>query len=424
MGIDPIAGFGQDYQLDSDLIRVLHSQNLYVLHQACHHLADGSMHWKSVVDLGLVDPMTAKWNMYISRLMEFGIILSQDEDVLRWGFNSNDGSVTAKLAYFYQMDNVIDGGGHKLFEKIRYLQCGSKIRCFLWLALNNRIMTWSNLSRRGIHGPGRCVFCLSQNEDVDHLFVQCLCFGRLWDLLPSLLGFHFTWSRLPLVKFFRNWLVAHIFDPALLGVTVWELWKARNGIIFRDCHVTLPILATRIAGYFNTNCIASIPPRRRIVPHVEFDYCLPIGYFDGAAQNGICGAVGVLKVDLHVYYYFQFGAGRSSNMRSELLALWGLLFLATSLDLHRLCIFGDSQVIINWANGKCGLSSLVLCGWMNRVHSLISRFHELSFSHIYREFNSEVDKLSKLALGDMAGSILVQKFCDGTLARLFNLDIV
>ena len=43
----------------------------------------------------------------------------------------------------------------------------------LWLTVNNKLLTWDNLQRRGWIGPNRCALCYSDEEVVSHLFNLC-----------------------------------------------------------------------------------------------------------------------------------------------------------------------------------------------------------------------------------------------------------
>jgi hypothetical protein len=43
----------------------------------------------------------------------------------------------------------------------------------LWLALNNKLLTWDNGLKRGWCGPNRCALYKSNDESVSHLFVTC-----------------------------------------------------------------------------------------------------------------------------------------------------------------------------------------------------------------------------------------------------------
>jgi zinc-binding in reverse transcriptase len=47
-----------------------------------------------------------------------------------------------------------------------------KVRCFVWLVIQNKILTTNNLCRKSWVGPLACVF-YSVNETVNHLFLTC-----------------------------------------------------------------------------------------------------------------------------------------------------------------------------------------------------------------------------------------------------------
>jgi ribonuclease HI len=49
---------------------------------------------------------------------------------------------------------------------------------------------------------------------------------------------------------------------------------------------------------------------------------------------------------MHAY----FGGGKGTNTKVEIIALWGLLWLARKLKLDNLQVLGDSKVITSWAS--------------------------------------------------------------------------
>jgi hypothetical protein len=59
------------------------------------------------------------------------------------------------------------------------------------------------------------------------------------------------------------------------------------------------------------------------------------------------------------------------------------------------------------------LQSISLLAWKDRIRSLFSSFKNLSFNHIYREYNRYVDHLSKLALQKKEGIITYNLWIDG-----------
>jgi ribonuclease HI len=125
-----------------------------------------------------------------------------------------------------------------------------------------------------------------------------------------------------------------------------------------------------------------------------------VGFFDGASQNGglSCGAGAVLKCPDLGTYSIKMNCGSGTNTRGELLALWSVLFFAHFKQISSLQLVGDSKVIVDWFSSKHNLQVLTLQPWMSRIHQLSENFQELNIQHIYREYNREVDQLSKQAL--------------------------
>jgi hypothetical protein len=61
-------------------------------------------------------------------------------------------------------------------------------------------------------------------------------------------------------------------------------------------------------------------------------------------------------------------------------------------------LVGDSKVIVDWFSFKNNLQVINLQPWMSRIRQLSENFQNLKVQHIYREYNREVDQLSKKAL--------------------------
>jgi hypothetical protein len=49
--------------------------------------------------------------------------------------------------------------------------------------LEQRILTWENLVKRGFLGPRKCVLCGKDEEIVLHLFVKCNFTKDIWTLV-------------------------------------------------------------------------------------------------------------------------------------------------------------------------------------------------------------------------------------------------
>ena len=63
--------------------------------------------------------------------------------------------------------------------------------------------------------------------------------------------------------------------------------------------------------------------------------------------------------------------GLGSNSMGELLSLWLLLHLSSSIGVDEIRVFGDSKVIIDWEKNAYEINILHLPAWLKRTHSLI-----------------------------------------------------
>lgn len=88
-----------------------------------------------------------------------------------------------------------------------------------------------------------------------------------------------------------------------------------------------------------------------------------------------------------------------------MLAFWGLLLFSHRLYLDKLWVYGDSHVIIEHLNKDTSLNMGHLDTWMERIKVLRRTFSTITFSHIYREKNTQADQLSKQGLNGRFGEI-------------------
>ena len=117
----------------------------------------------------------------------------------------------------------------------------------------------------------------------------------------------------------------------------------------------------------------------KVIQQPSFTLGWPIGYFEGAAQEGYCGAGFVIKMISHEIIKGWMKAGCGTNSRAELMALWDLLYVAKKFGLKQSSIAGDSQMIIGWAKGESDFQALLLEHWKARFSKLISSFTNISF---------------------------------------------
>ena len=171
----------------------------------------------------------------------------------------------------------------------------------------------------------------------------------------------------------------------------------RNSVLFENKLLSFSDILHQVKAL----CLLYPAPKQKlkiknIGPSPQISY--PCGFFDGAAADDLGGAGFVLHLSDSHFLFFSLGCGTSTNTRAELLALWALLAVSKLLGIPLQTIFGDSLVIINWANRISSLDSPSLSHWCKDIRSLIHLFSPLTLTHIYHEHNQQADYLSKKAL--------------------------
>jgi ribonuclease HI len=158
---------------------------------------------------------------------------------------------------------------------------------------------------------------------------------------------------------------------------------------------------------------------------IQYEEGSSIAFFDGATRSdrSSCGVGGVIKTVDKLVYRWHINCGRGTNSKDEFMGIWATFTLANHLALPRMQAFGDSRVIIEWLNDRGKLDIYSIEGWKKRTKDLIKKFQVLSFHHIYRVFNKEVDKLSKEALLALEGKITYYQWEPGGARQMKHLDI-
>jgi len=80
-------------------------------------------------------------------------------------------------------------------------------------------------------------------------------------------------------------------------------------------------------------------------------------------------------------------------------------------------------VIIDLLNDRGHLKACSIEGWKIRIKALFKNFQVISFHHIYRDFNKEAAKLSKVALMVPEGKITYYRWDPGGVGPMNHLDI-
>ena len=205
---------------------------------------------------------------------------------------------------------------------------------------------------------------------------------------------------------FGNWQKLNSYFHSLPALLSWNIWNERNSAIFEAGSPSIQqVVYKTIAAtdtYGNQVKYPSVRISKEILPTG-----IVIAWFDGAAQQGgnLCGAGGKILLNFHSIIHWTLNCGQGTNTKEELMEAWASLISAQRLDINEMWLLGDSKVIIDWLNEKADLQAATLECWKERTIKASRHIKSLSFSHIYREDNRDVDTSSKQGLSMPLGHL-------------------
>ena len=92
------------------------------------------------------------------------------------------------------------------------------------------------------------------------------------------------------------------------------------------------------------------------------------------------------------------GLGEGSNNRAELLSLKLLLIFVVEKGCRTIKVFGDSLNVVYWVKKIQTCRDLLLCNILQSIWDVMESFELITYTHVYRENNSQADLASKEGL--------------------------
>ena len=155
-----------------------------------------------------------------------GVSLTSETDSLIWSYTSSGVYSSSSL---YAIINF--RGVKRIFTPAVWkIVVPPRIHIFLWLLLNNKIMTRDNLKKRNLNKPEDCVFC-SGKETVGHLFFDCLVAKLIWKDISDFLGFDIGANLNSIAHY---WIAdsRHAALNMICSAVLWSIWTLRNDFVF------------------------------------------------------------------------------------------------------------------------------------------------------------------------------------------------
>lgn len=169
-----------------------------------------------------MDGWKADWDEIVADAAQYAF--QEGDDIISWKFGPK-GRFSVKSVY--DALSVTENGPYH--KKIWKSKVPAKIKIFLWLVLNNAILTKDNMIRRNWVGDPICYFCPLE-ESVNHLLFQCSMSKAVWAITAHCIGasdiprtFDQCWSWV------EKWLpFGQKFHAIGIAAICWAIWKARN----------------------------------------------------------------------------------------------------------------------------------------------------------------------------------------------------
>ncbi|KAL9859832.1 putative RNA-directed DNA polymerase [Arabidopsis thaliana] len=325
----------------------------------------------------------------------------------RFSWNGSlDGQFSVRSAYrVLTTDDSPKQDLRKLFDSVWKVVAPERVKIFLWLGVNQVIMTNMERQRRHLSDSGICQVCKGGEETILHVLRNCPAMYGLWlRIIP----------RRRRTTFFTMSLLEWVYDnlrdhkgvwespwSTVFLMAVWWGWKWRCGYVFgatgrcRDRVSFIKDLAREV-----TKAHAVVGVSRRLVGREErrISWSRPSEGWcklntDGASRGnpGLAAAGGVLRESNGEWRRgFAINIGICSAPLAELWGVYYGLYMAWECKVSRLELEVDSEVVVGFLR-TCISESHPLSFLIRMCYSFISRDWIVRISHKYREANRLAD---------------------------------
>jgi hypothetical protein len=294
IGMDSILGLGSSSFLSGQLLAELNRNNVIYLFQALGAWRPGvlSEHWKTSEDLGLEGDSSSGMGCFQQGIVWSGSSITGTRRYTPMDWRGQFHSLNVKNIYLGSRKKEMVECYRGMEKRLVEVGFSTKIKLFIWLSSENKILTWDSLQKKGWQGPNRCPLCFKDVETVYHIFVSCRFCREVWLRINKELKYLVVWEGNTLNDCLENWVKREVVYKMLPAIICWYVWLERNNVIFEG----------RIPSSFFVVCKV-----KETLPYwATFEEVLPsntsesesfsptVSWFDGAADlnDHRCGAGG------------------------------------------------------------------------------------------------------------------------------------
>ncbi|CAN1182979.1 Putative ribonuclease H protein At1g65750 [Linum perenne] len=352
-------------------------------------------------------------------------------DVPIWGLEAN-GQYSVHSGYLLACD--LENEADQLWRDIWNWEGPQRIRHFMWLASQSKLLTNVERRRRNLSSSDECGGCNVASETLLNIVRDCPVAKEVWSELLGVTGAH---------EFFHfdvdNWWRKYVSDKSwalLFGITTWTLWKTRNERIFegkaamKDSIVARCRFWSRLSSstYEAAKSIRMSGLNQQRV--IQVGWCAAEQPFftlnsDGSVRgrHGIATAGGCIRDNTgRILDAFTCNLRRCSITRAELTGAVVGLERAWELGAQAVEIQMDSSCAISILNGQLNLEHQH-AGLVLRLRRLLERRWRVRIIHIFREGNHLADHIANRG-HDLNFGIHTMRLDDATIQQWARYDLM
>lgn len=346
LGSNRILGINSQILLPPALIHRMTHNGTHFLSQTILQWSFGASVFKSPQQLGLIGDDAETWDQYRMMLSGSGLCYDRGGDFITWDGPLVEDSLIMKDIYTGIISNRYIDQHTTLFSHFWKQQIPTKIILSCWVVWKGKVLTWDNLIKRGHHGPNRCAICCCGEESITHLFFSCPVVLIIWRLFrhPSMDP---TWVPTDFISTANLWAKLKGKYRSLPFFFIWEIWLARNRLIFdnMDFHIShIDASIMRWIDERDLHFFGIVDGSHRIRPH---EISIPTVFFDGACKDGIMGCGAWVKISGSERIHLHWNGGLGTNNKAEFMSIWGALVMVIKLRLTRPSFYGDSRLVVD-----------------------------------------------------------------------------
>ncbi|CAN1181654.1 Putative ribonuclease H protein At1g65750, partial [Linum perenne] len=352
------------------------------------------------------------------------------DDIWVWG-GEDSGRFSIKSAYriLHSQPNVLS---YDSWMSVWRWRGPNRIRHFLWLAIQSKLLTNLERTRRHMSTSASCSHCQHPEESVSHVLRDCPFAADVWTQIGGFDARDRGWTAIE-----EHWIQQNLKSKqgTLFGIVCWLVWKARNKRIFSGNSASAQQVAYQADSWVRMVAEAATRSKSISVNHntrlqVEIAWRPGLGgavtlNSDGSVDRarGKATAGGLIRnAEGRCVLAYTMNLGTCSITRAEMRGAIEGMHRAWEAGFRNVVLQLDSRSVISlFMNGdeerhQHGLE-------VARFRELRDRNWNLEIQHTYREGIRAADYLASIGYGYPVGSHTVLS-ADCNLGHFLRYDIL